>query len=606
MGVLRGGVGEGFRCQVSGVSSGIGAGGSAGIGEPDSAIKIGEGSLKTLGRWVVYGVLVLGAVVFSFPFIWMAATSVKVDREMQAKGIRVVPLTPRPRAKSPYIDETYFDEIEGPLQAELLPRLEALIGESNPEMPGGVDRAVAEKQLARGLYDVLMRRVPGEVWEGRTKQPDDTWGPAGDPVDTVAAAAEKLVEEGALAKVLDRIYRRMLIGPIRLRTYDREECVLVTGTNSVAAMLQNRSPDVVKLTDVMDRGQPYALVSYDFAGDDRAVLEGTFTVPDGIDLARLHRIQVPLRPDDTWHELWLTVEAAGKRYSSVRAGSLANFEAVMASWQPAGSDDSSTKIKTWIRLEDAGRVGTNLAANRLRLHLELRQVSPFQAWRNKLRANYYKVFDHMPFWRYLRVSLFLVVANIVLTLVFSSVVAYAFARLRWPGREFCFMLMLSTMMIPFQVIMIPRFLIWKNLGAYNTLTPLWLGPVFGNAFFVFLLRQFMKGIPRDLEDAARIDGCGFLRIYFYIILPLIKPSLAAIAIFTFIGTWNNFMGPLLYIADQRLYPLAFGLYAFSVQVGNNPALTMAGSFLMTVPVIVIFFFAQKYFIQGITLTGMKQ
>ena len=566
--------------------------------------------LRVLGRWVVYAVLVLGAVVFSFPFIWMAATSVKVDREMQAKGIRVVPLTPRPREQSPYIDEEYFKELEGPLQAELMPGLEELVRESGVDIPDALDRAVAEQQLARGLYEMLVRRLPGEVWEGRTKQPDDTWGPPGNATDTVAAAAKKFIQEDALAKVLDRIYRRMLVGPIRLRTYDREEHVLgpddEAEPGSVAAMFRNANPEVAQLTNVTDRAQPYALVEYDFSKGDRVVLENTFTVPESIDLRRLHRIQVPFRPDDTWHELWLTVEAAGRRYRSVRASSLANFEAAMVSWQPAGPDDNSTKIKTWIRLEAAGRIRTELAANQIRLRFELRQVSPFQAWRNKLRANYDRVFDHMPFWRYLRVSLFLVVANIVLTLVFSSVVAYAFARLQWPGREFCFILMLSTMMIPFQVIMIPRFLIWKNLGAYNTLTPLWLGPVFGNAFFVFLLRQFMKGIPRDLEDAARIDGCGFVRIYYYIILPLIKPSLAAIAIFTFIGTWNNFMGPLLYIADQRLYPLAFGLYAFSVQVGNNPALTMAGSFLMTVPVIVIFFFAQKYFIQGITLTGMKQ
>ena len=160
-------------------------------------------------------------------------------------------------------------------------------------------------------------------------------------------------------------------------------------------------------------------------------------------------------------------------------------------------------------------------------------------------------------------------------------------------------------MIPPQVTMIPHFLIWKNLGAYNTLTPLWAGAAFGNAFFIFLLRQFMKGIPRDLEDSARIDGCGFFGIYWHVILPLIKPSLAAIAIFTFMGTWNDFLGPLIYIADQRLYSLAFGLYAFSVQVSNNPTMTMAAALMMILPVIVIFFCAQKYFIQGVTFTGMK-
>lgn len=115
----------------------------------------------------------------------------------------------------------------------------------------------------------------------------------------------------------------------------------------------------------------------------------------------------------------------------------------------------------------------------------------------------------------------------------------------------------------------------------------------------------MKGIPRDLEDAARIDGCNFLQVYWHVIMPLIKPTLACIAIFTFMGVWNDFMGPLIYLSDQTLYPLSLGLYALNVQEGGNYGMMMAGSFLMTLPVVVIFFFAQKYFIQGVTLTGMK-
>jgi ABC-type glycerol-3-phosphate transport system permease component len=197
------------------------------------------------------------------------------------------------------------------------------------------------------------------------------------------------------------------------------------------------------------------------------------------------------------------------------------------------------------------------------------------------------------------------VLNVVLAMFSSSLSAYAFARLNWPGRELGFVLLLATMMIPPQVTMIPHFLIWRNLGAYDTLTPLWLHHALGSGFFIFLMRQTMKGLPRDLEDAARMDGCGFWRVYWHVMLPLVKPSLAAIAIFTFMGTWNDFMGPLIYVSDQRLYPLAFGLYALSVQVGGNNILTMTGSLIMTLPVIVIFFFAQKHFIQGITMTGMK-
>jgi ABC-type glycerol-3-phosphate transport system permease component len=204
-----------------------------------------------------------------------------------------------------------------------------------------------------------------------------------------------------------------------------------------------------------------------------------------------------------------------------------------------------------------------------------------------------------------RVSVLLVVLNVVLAVFASSLVAYAFARLQWPGRDLAFIVMLGTIMIPGQVTMIPHFLIWRSVGAYDTLVPLWLGSAFGSAFFIFMMRQFLKSIPADLEDAARIDGCGFLRIYWHVMLPLVRPSLAAIAVFTFLGTWNNFLGPLIYVADQRLYPLAFGLYAFAVQVESNPILTMAGSLLMTLPVIVVFFAAQRYFIQGITLTGMK-
>ena len=317
-------------------------------------------------------------------------------------------------------------------------------------------------------------------------------------------------------------------------------------------------------------------------------------------------MQLYLKPDDTWHELELGLEMNGRRYVAQRRVPMANFNWTLITWQFPSADDTSTKIKTWVLLNQAkDAVGAFNEPGRLRLTLRLHRSTPLKAWISKIRLNYDRVLDHIPFWHYVRTSLFLVVANVVLTVFACSLIAFAFARLNWPGRDVCFLLMLATLMIPGQVTMIPHFLIWKHLGAYDTLTPLWLGSAFGNAFFIFLLRQFMRSIPRDLEDAALIDGCGYLRIYWHIILPLIKPSLAAIAIFTFMGTWNDFMGPLVYVADQRLYPLAFGLYAFSVQVGNNPALTMAASLLMTLPVIAIFFLAQKYFIQGVTLTGIK-
>ena len=554
---------------------------------------------------IIYLLLVTGAAVFSFPFLWMAVTSGKVDRELQTKGLRLMPLTPMPRRRSPYVDEHHYKDLEGPHQQALLGRLEAMVVSTGFAFPPHVNAAIAARQVSRGLYERLRRRLAGDLWAGR----DQSGKPVGDALATLAAAAEKTVTRDMVAEVFATIYRRLCMGPIRIRSYDRSEVELGAGSDGNAPLssrLANQTPAILAAEDAAAEAGPFALLKYDFAKGDRFILSGTFDVPEDFDLKRLHRVSVEIRPDDTWHELWVTMEALGVRYRSQRLWPIANYEVATAQWQQGGPDDASTKIKTWILLDPIARGGDILDdPRRIRLAFEFRRAGAAKGWWNKLSLNYRRVLDHMPFWRYLRVSLFLVIANVVLTLLFSSLVAYAFARLTWPGRDFCFILMLATMMIPGQVIMVPQFLIWKNLGAYNTLAPLWIGSAFGNAFFIFLLRQFLKTVPRDLEDAARIDGCGFLRIYWHIMLPLIKPSLAAIAIFTFLGTWNNFMGPLIYIADQRLYPLAFGLYAFNVQVSSNPALTMAGSLLMTVPVIVIFFFAQKYFIQGVTLTGMK-
>ncbi len=570
--------------------------------------------MRQLIKAIIYGLLVTGAAVFSFPFLWMAASSVKVDRERQTKGFRLMPLTPRPQSRSPYVDDEHYKDLDGPYQEELLPALEKLVADSGFAFPAHVNEVRATAQVARGVYDRLGQRLPGRLWAGKT--PDGR--PIGDRQAVVAAlldAARKSVTNELIHEVFGNVYRRLCMGPIRLRTYDRKEVELGADgdpNRPLSTRLENETPDVVTLEDIREKTERFALLRYDYSRGETFVLSRTFDVPEGFDLRRLHRVFVDVRPDDTWHELRLTMEKLGRRFRAERLWPIANYEVSTASWQERGPDDESTKIKTWIVMEPVGADepaatgGEPLSDPRkIKLTFEFRRAGGAKAWWNKLALNYNRVLDHMPFGRYLRVSLFLVIANIVLTLLFSSLVAYAFARLNWPGRDFCFILMLATMMIPHQVLMIPRFLIWKNLGAYNTLGPLWIGPVFGNAFFIFLLRQFLKTVPRDLEDAARIDGCGFLRIYWHLMLPLIKPSLAAIAIFTFLGTWNNFMGPLIYIADQRLYPLAFGLYAFHVQVGSNQALVMAGSLLMTVPVIVIFFFAQKYFIQGVTLTGMK-
>jgi ABC-type glycerol-3-phosphate transport system permease component len=219
--------------------------------------------------------------------------------------------------------------------------------------------------------------------------------------------------------------------------------------------------------------------------------------------------------------------------------------------------------------------------------------------------NYADLFAVWPFWAYLRNTLTITVPSVFGQVLSSSLAAYGFARMRWPGRNVVFVVVLATMMLPFQVTMIPLYIIFRQLGWIGTFAPLIVPNFFGSAFDIFLLRQFFLGIPAELTDAARIDGCGHPRIYWRIILPLAKPALATVALFEFLYNWNDFLGPLIYLQDNSQYTLSLALQNFQSLHQPQPQLLMTAATIMVVPIIVVFFLAQRTFIQGITLTGLK-
>jgi multiple sugar transport system permease protein len=229
-------------------------------------------------------------------------------------------------------------------------------------------------------------------------------------------------------------------------------------------------------------------------------------------------------------------------------------------------------------------------------------------------ANYWTVLTHnkMDFPLYTRNTLWVASLSVIGTVFSSSLAAYGFARIRFIGRGVLFAIMLSTMMIPFAVTMVPLFSIFRWFGdntpvqMLGTLRPLWVTAWFGSAFNIFLLRQFYMTIPNELSEAARIDGCSELGIWWRIMLPLSRPALAVVALFTFMGSWNDFFRPLIFIQDPQNYVLGLGLQVFqSSHGGTQWNLLMAASLLIICPVIILFFLAQKTFIQGIATTGMK-
>lgn len=210
------------------------------------------------------------------------------------------------------------------------------------------------------------------------------------------------------------------------------------------------------------------------------------------------------------------------------------------------------------------------------------------------------------FWRYTWNTLYLCILSSVGATFSSAFAAYGFSRIEWKGRDKVFLLCVATMMIPFPVIMVPVYTLFRELGWVGSFKPLWVPFFLGNAFSIFLLRQFFMSIPKDITEAARIDGCSELRIFLQIILPMSRSALLVVALFTFMHVWNDFLAPMIYLTDQDTYTLALGLQAYQSQrVGTEWHYLMAASTLIILPLVVLFFFTQKSFMQGITTTGGK-
>ncbi|MBI2297400.1 MAG: carbohydrate ABC transporter permease [Armatimonadetes bacterium] len=253
-------------------------------------------------------------------------------------------------------------------------------------------------------------------------------------------------------------------------------------------------------------------------------------------------------------------------------------------------------------------ISTSLKPITETMTLPPRWIPSVWQWVNYPRAVMYQSdkLGYIPFLVYAQNTLYLAVLGVTGCVLSNAVVAYGFSRIRWRGRETLFAITLATMMIPFPVTMVPMYVLYRHLHWIGTFKPLWVGAWCGGAFNIFLLRQFFMTIPQELSEAARVDGCSEWRIFWRIILPLAKPALAVVALFHFMYVWNDFLGPLIYLQDQRQFTLALGLQAYQSQHGGTEwNMLMAAATIMVLPIIVLFFFAQKTFIQGISVTGLK-
>ncbi len=246
-----------------------------------------------------------------------------------------------------------------------------------------------------------------------------------------------------------------------------------------------------------------------------------------------------------------------------------------------------------------------MALSSLKLPQEL-FIVPMRWFPKKLEfSNYARMFREFPFLLDLRNTMILVVVNIVSAVLSNTFIAYGFSKIEWKGREPLFYVVLATIILPFQVVMIPLFIMFHTFHWIGTFFPLTVPGFFGNAFFIFLLRQFYLSIPNELSYAAKIDGANEFMIYSRIVLPLSSAAIATVVIFSFLRTWNDFIGPLIFLSDNRLYTLSLGAQQIMQNLDPKWDLLLTLGVVMTFPVLVLFFLLQKYFIQGIAMSGIK-
>jgi multiple sugar transport system permease protein len=547
------------------------------------------------GRWVaargwIHVLLITGVAGCLYPIVWMFMTSIKTDEELGQS--EMAPSLPTFRSQSPYvrgeIEVTKPDDVDPSRFASLLPRLRDMSKAAVlSNLPGDVPDAIDPKKWASSAASALLSRALAQM----PKQVFD------ESADIAARRfGELLTPEASKLALADQL-SRLELSALTLRTLDGRLLKLASRGDFAGWHVASSAASLVPVGDAVR-------LDYRFrsGSDDPIVLSYEFALPEGVEPSDIHKLFLSLRPDDTWHGLTATLDVGMTHWRSTRTTYLAQNRPQSISFQPPTFDDTTPRPRTWVPLRADGSSDRSRNA---RLELTISPSSTLVATMAKVERNYRRVFDNVPFVKYVGNSLLLVTLNIAGFLFSSAFVAYAFARLSWPGRSVALMLLISTMMIPSQVTMVPSFLVWRGLGWYDTLYPLWVPAWFGSAFFIFLMIQHMKTIPRELEEAARIDGLGIVKTWWYVIVPQLRPTLAAIAIMSFLGAWNEFMGPLIYLRDQTKFPLSLGLFGMRMDQSADWSMLMAANMLMTLPSVLVFFGFQRYFIEGMTVTGMK-
>ena len=559
-------------------------------------------------RGVGYLLLVGAAFCTMIPMLWLLTSSFKTANEIFAVPIQWLPNLPPRVASSPYIVEDAYPKIEKPMTVDeagwkaLQPQLTQIIWAeaqshiaANGKFSNYVSSEELQTEIIEGLWQQLVAGLPDEVWNGTT--------------DSVTTAVRDTIIPEAVDTIWGSVYREVAVGTLQIEDLD---------FNRTPIEVVNWEAETGTRIRTSDDLQTAASLSYNFQDSDTTRMTAAISSP--IPIERIRRITLPVCGDASYHRLSLTVFVpqsgmnAGSTNNGITYQPTRSFVLGSALWTDSvwrvhgipGELESSQitmqRVETNLAAQSAVEVG---AGSQLFLQLSIHQPAYLSIVWDKFTSNYRNLWKTVPYNRYFVNSVFIATASTLLTLFFCSLGGYAFAKYRFRGQKILFGILLASMMVPFQVLLVPLFGLMYDIGWLNSYKAIVI-PFSVGAFGVFLMRQFIVTIPSELLDAARIDGCSEFGIYYRVVLPIIKPALGALTIYSFLGSWNGYLWPLIILRDEVKYTLPIGLANLVGIYRQDYGMLMAGTLLSLMPIVILFLAMQREFVQGITLGGVKE
>jgi ABC-type glycerol-3-phosphate transport system permease component len=561
-------------------------------------------------RGVGYLLLVTAAFCTMVPLLWLLTSSFKTANEIFAVPIQWLPSFPPRVAASPYIVEDAYPKIEKPervdetlwtaLQPELMQAIwtkaEAHIA-ANTQLSNYIPSQQLQTEMIEGLWQQFVTALPDEIWRGTET--------------SIIAAIQATIIPETVDSIWSSVYREVAFGTLQIEDL---------GFNRTP--IEGVEWETLQETDARMRPsvdtQTVASLSYDFQDTD--TLHIATTIPTPVPIDQIRRITLPIRGDASYHRLSLTVSVLQPTETRNTASNGVTYQPT----RPFVLESALWKDTVWrlhgipgelesshITMQQTETDNTALSTigvgpgSQLFLQLTIHQPPYLSIVWDKLTSNYRNLWKTVPYNRYFINSVFIATASTLLTLFFCSLGGYAFAKYQFRGQKILFGILLASMMVPFQVLLVPLFGLMYDMGWLNSYKAIII-PFSVGAFGVFLMRQFIVTIPSELIDAARIDGCSEFGIYYRIVLPIIKPALGALTIYSFLGSWNGYLWPLIILRDEAKYTLPIGLANLVGIYRQDYGMLMAGTLLSLMPIVILFLAMQREFVQGITLGGVKE